>query len=306
MNNKDKRRSVEQILSEQSFLIQPVHGDSMMPMLDQYTDTVRLIKVKGKLSPGDLPLYRRPNGKLVLHRVLSAGPSYYITRGDNRENKEKVPAEWIVAVMDGFYKKGEFICISDSRYLSYVNDILAYGKSEFGINEQYTVDLYMASINDQNPPDPPEWVSWNAIWILCKNNNIIRTVFKSIKKLKNRPPEKIMKLFEQNQTDTYEKNKTVSELNSISDKKIIRDIVLCNSNSTAESIEKNRIKKAGKFKYIIRCILPSYASMTLLYPCLWKSPFLLPLLWMDRIIKVLSGKTSRQKAGRIIKVFKTL
>ena len=311
MNNKGKMRSIEQILSEQSFLIQPVCGDSMMPMLDQHTDTVRLVTVKGKLSQGDLPLYRRPDGKLVLHRILSAGTSYYKTRGDNRDNIEKVPEAWIVAVMDGFYKKGKFISTSDSCYLSYVDEILKHGKSEFGINEQYTIDLYMASVNNQNPPSPPQWISWNAVWLLCKKNNIVHTVLVSVKKLENPPPEKIIKLFEQDQPYKYDNEKQfnekkLSELRHISDKKRIRDIILCNSNSTIECIEKNKIKRMGKIKYLIRLFLPSYASMILVYPCLWRLPFLLPVLWIFRIIKALMRKESRQRTFRIFKVLKTL
>ena len=45
-------------------------GDSMEPMLRNRKDTIIIEPVHGRLKRYDLPLYRRPDGKYVLHRIL--------------------------------------------------------------------------------------------------------------------------------------------------------------------------------------------------------------------------------------------
>lgn len=112
--------NIEQVLEKQGYAVCPVRGDSMLPMLDQKKDLVKLVPVSGTLSKYDLPLYRRPNGKLVLHRIIGVRRGYYITCGDNRTVSEKVPFEWVIAVAEGYYKSGKYIPIDDGEYLKYV------------------------------------------------------------------------------------------------------------------------------------------------------------------------------------------
>ena len=51
-------------------LFPPTVGDSMEPMLRNRKDTIIIEPVHGRLKRYDLPLYRRPDGKYVLHRIL--------------------------------------------------------------------------------------------------------------------------------------------------------------------------------------------------------------------------------------------
>ena len=62
--------NAEKALETQGFIIAPVVGDSMLPMLDEKKDSVKIVPAKGILQRYDLPLYRRPGGKLVLHRII--------------------------------------------------------------------------------------------------------------------------------------------------------------------------------------------------------------------------------------------
>ena len=112
--------NVEKVLASQGFIIAPVKGDSMLPMLDEKKDSVRIVPAAGMLKKYDLPLYRRPGGQLVLHRIIDVKKNHYIICGDNRTNIEKVPHRWIVGVTEGFFKDGKYVPVTDEGYLEYV------------------------------------------------------------------------------------------------------------------------------------------------------------------------------------------
>ncbi len=86
-----------------------VTGNSMAPLLHHLRDTVVLIKPDGRPRRGDLPLYRREDGRYVLHRVLRyrAGRDTITICGDAQSRPERgLPASGIVAVVAGFTRKG--------------------------------------------------------------------------------------------------------------------------------------------------------------------------------------------------------
>ena len=112
--------NVEKVLESQGFIIAPVKGDSMLPMLDENKDSVRIVPASGVLKKYDLPLYRRPGGKLVLHRIIDVKKNHYVICGDNRTVLEKVPHRWVVGVTEGFFKEGKYVPVTDEEYLEYV------------------------------------------------------------------------------------------------------------------------------------------------------------------------------------------
>ena len=114
--------NIENILALQGFVISPVKGDSMLPMLDEKKDSVKIVPVKDKLQKYDLPLYRRPGGQLVLHRIIDVKKNCYIICGDNRKELEKVPHRWVIGVTEGFFKDGKYIPVTDAEYEKYVTD----------------------------------------------------------------------------------------------------------------------------------------------------------------------------------------
>ena len=84
------------------------YGTSMRPMLRQGKDTVVFSPVSGKLKKYDLPLYRRDNGKFILHRIVEVGETYTCI-GDNQFVAEAgVRQDQIIAVVSGFYRKGRY------------------------------------------------------------------------------------------------------------------------------------------------------------------------------------------------------
>lgn len=94
-------------------------GVSMLPMLRQGIDTVELSPITGKLQKYDLPLYRRDNGKYVLHRIVAAAETYTCV-GDNQFDLEHgLRQDQMIAVVSAFTRGGKRIEVSDLRYQLY-------------------------------------------------------------------------------------------------------------------------------------------------------------------------------------------
>ena len=113
-------QTIEQQIAENGFYVSTTVGTSMRPMLRNRRDRVIIRPTDGKrLSKWDLPLYKRPDGKYILHRIIGVRDGYYIIRGDNTYAKEKVPDEWIIGVMTEFYRGNRHVLATDRHYRRY-------------------------------------------------------------------------------------------------------------------------------------------------------------------------------------------
>lgn len=109
----------EQLSSGKSVRFMP-RGVSMLPMLRQGIDSVTLSPVKGLLEKYDLPLYRRDNGKFVLHRVVRAENGVYTAIGDNQFIYEHdLRHDQIIAVVTSFSRGDKDIPVSSLPYQIY-------------------------------------------------------------------------------------------------------------------------------------------------------------------------------------------
>lgn len=99
------------------------NGNSMYPMLRDGEDVVVLTKPKGRLHLYDLPLYRRDDGKYVLHRVIDFGnDGSYVMCGDNQFARERgIRDDQIIAVVTAFYRKGKAFTTDSLLYRAYVS-----------------------------------------------------------------------------------------------------------------------------------------------------------------------------------------
>lgn len=97
-----------------------VTGVSMKPMLTEHRDSVLLIPVTKDPVVGDVVLYRRGNGQFVLHRIIRLTPECYLISGDNQCVLEKVTREQMLAVVDGFARKGKQYSVRAPLYRVYV------------------------------------------------------------------------------------------------------------------------------------------------------------------------------------------
>lgn len=117
------KTTIEEGIKVNGFHLSSVEGDSMMPLLREGIDMVKIVPVKGILKKYDLPLYKRPSGKYVLHRIVSVKNDHYIICGDNRSWKEKVPYDWVIGVADMFFIGDEEVSVNDPKYIKYVKEV---------------------------------------------------------------------------------------------------------------------------------------------------------------------------------------
>lgn len=98
-------------------------GDSMMPMLRENRDLMVITrKGEGRMKKYDAILYRRPNGKYIMHRILKVRRDDYILCGDNRWQREVgVKDDWILGVLTAVIRDGKEISVKDWRYRLYVH-----------------------------------------------------------------------------------------------------------------------------------------------------------------------------------------
>lgn len=82
-------------------------GRSMMPMLRDGVDTIVLTKVITKPKKYDVLLYRRNDGRFVLHRIVGENKDGYIASGDNQTEYEYgIKPEQIEAKAVAYIKNG--------------------------------------------------------------------------------------------------------------------------------------------------------------------------------------------------------
>lgn len=94
-------------------------GISMLPMLRQGVDSVILSPAPEKLHKYDIPLYRRDDGKFVLHRVVKTGETYTCI-GDNQFVFEPgVRRDQVIAVVTAFTRGPKEYKVSDLRHQLY-------------------------------------------------------------------------------------------------------------------------------------------------------------------------------------------
>ena len=97
----------------------PFRGVSMLPMLRQGKDSVELSPLPEKLKKFDLPVYQRPNGQLVMHRVVDVKEDHYICMGDNTEVFEKIYPNQMIGVVSAFRREEKRIEVTD-RAINYI------------------------------------------------------------------------------------------------------------------------------------------------------------------------------------------
>lgn len=112
-------------IKERGFFICTPIGTSMLPLLRERIDTVKLVKIEQPLKKYDVVLYQRPTGKYVLHRIVKVKNKKYDICGDNQLSIEKnVPESWLIAVMEGIYRDDIFVTINNIEYVKYSKKIV--------------------------------------------------------------------------------------------------------------------------------------------------------------------------------------
>jgi len=95
-------------------------GISMKPMLRQGKDSVLLSPLPDKLKKYDLPLYRRPDGKYILHRIVAVEGDHYVCCGDNQYVLETpVYHDQMIALVTAFTRGERQISVTAPGYRLY-------------------------------------------------------------------------------------------------------------------------------------------------------------------------------------------
>lgn len=94
-------------------------GTSMLPMLRQGRDSVVLASPPAQLKQYDIPLYRRDDGKYVLHRVIRVGKTYTCMGDHQFEEEPDIRHDQIIGVVTAFYRDERAVAVTSAGYRLY-------------------------------------------------------------------------------------------------------------------------------------------------------------------------------------------
>lgn len=117
---REQELTIDSCLKKNGFVMSTIVGVSMLPTLRQNSDRVIIEVPKELLKKYDIALYKRQDGKYVLHRVIAVGNDSYVIRGDNTYIEECVSFENVKGVVTHFVRRGKMVDVMDKKYLNYV------------------------------------------------------------------------------------------------------------------------------------------------------------------------------------------
>ena len=114
--------NIERSIKELGYAVAPIAGTSMMPLLKEGRDRVELKPYcHERLKKGDVVLYKKNEGTLVLHRIIRVeNGEFFTVLGDHQfNNAERVNKNQIIAVACGFFIKGRYVTEKTRWYRLY-------------------------------------------------------------------------------------------------------------------------------------------------------------------------------------------
>ena len=114
--------NIERSIKELGYAVVPIKGTSMMPLLKEGRDRVELKPYcHERLKKGDVVLYKKNDGTLVLHRIIKTeNGEFFTVLGDHQfNNDEWVNKNQIIAVACGFFIKGRYVNEKTRQYRLY-------------------------------------------------------------------------------------------------------------------------------------------------------------------------------------------
>ena len=118
------KSTFEEELSRTGILHYTISGVSMLPLLHQHKDIVVIKKADGRLKKYDVALYKMPDGRYILHRILKVREKDYIICGDNCIRREYgITDRNIIGVMTEYIRNGKPHSVNDAGYRLYSHAI---------------------------------------------------------------------------------------------------------------------------------------------------------------------------------------
>ena len=118
MDDAQNKKKIEEILIkyQNSVQLHPI-GYSMYPLIVPDRDEVIISPLKKKIRRGDVLLFRRKSGKLVLHRVIKVKESKLYFVGDNQTEIEgPIDPSQVLGIMSSFIHKKNKYSVSNPLY----------------------------------------------------------------------------------------------------------------------------------------------------------------------------------------------
>ena len=101
-----EKQTFEDVIARQGKLVYTNVGDSMYPLIQPH-DLLVIEAVKKPLRQFDIPLYKRDNGRYVLHRIMRIKNGEYLMCGDNRYGLERgITDRHIIGVLTAIIRNG--------------------------------------------------------------------------------------------------------------------------------------------------------------------------------------------------------
>ncbi len=96
-------------------------GISMKPLLSERKTHVTVAPLSGDAKRGDILLYMRKGGALVLHRCIKLDGDAYFMRGDNTCGLERIDRSQAIGTVTHIYRNGKLIDVNKSGlYAAYI------------------------------------------------------------------------------------------------------------------------------------------------------------------------------------------
>lgn len=124
--NQTSQTTILEELETAGFVVIPIKGVSMQPLLYTASSQVLIRRLEGRPKKNDIVLYVRPDGTQVLHRVMGFDKDVCLIRGDNTFAIERVPLSAVKGVMESCWRgRGKLrgdreIRTTDALYRLYV------------------------------------------------------------------------------------------------------------------------------------------------------------------------------------------
>ena len=99
--------SFEDVIAERGELIYSHVGESMYPLIRDDRDLLVIKAVSSRLKRLDIPLYKRYDGRYILHRIIKVNEHDYVIRGDNcSDNEYGITDAQIIGVLTAIVRGG--------------------------------------------------------------------------------------------------------------------------------------------------------------------------------------------------------
>jgi len=108
-----------ELLEKDGYIIIAPKGRSMLPMITEGQDAVKVEKLTGLPGKYDVVLYLRGDGVGIIHRILRYRNGKWLICGDNTVTIEYVDTEQIRGIVTEFYHNNRWHSVKEPLYVIY-------------------------------------------------------------------------------------------------------------------------------------------------------------------------------------------